>query len=115
MTRVAPILALLYVAVVVFAIVDIITIAEGRVKVMPKWGWAIVVLLFPIVGVVLWFLAGRERAGTPRSAQRRAPRAPDDDPEFLGKLARDREQEERIRKLEERLRELGDDDQRPTG
>jgi uncharacterized protein YigA (DUF484 family) len=34
--------------------------------------------------------------------------APDDDPEFLNRLRRDRDQEARIRKLEQELAELDD-------
>lgn len=103
---------LIYAAVTIYAIVDIALIEGTRVKGLPKILWIVIVLVIPIVGPVLWFLLGRERLselGGGRQGARRGPRAPDDDPEFLRKLGREQEQEERIRQLEERLREIDDD------
>lgn len=103
-------------AVVIFTVVDIALIDPARVKYLPKFVWIIGALLFTIIGAALWFLLGRERL-EPRNAgggsfgprPRRGPVAPDDDPEFLGRLNREAAQEERIRDLEERLREIDDD------
>jgi hypothetical protein len=106
----------------VFAIVDILVIDGGRVRGLPKYGWIGVVVLLPFIGPLLWFLVGRERL-EPRNHGRYAepptvssgpgrrfgPIAPDDDPDFLGRLSREQQQEERIRELEKRLNELGDD------
>lgn len=99
-------------AVLIFTIVDIALIDRTRVKGVPKLIWVLIVLVLPIIGAVLWFFLGRERLserGTNGRAVRRGPRAPDDDPEFLRKLSREQAQEERIRDLEERLREIDDD------
>jgi len=106
----------------VFAIVDIIVIDSGRVRGLPKFAWIGVVVLLPLIGPLLWFLIGRERLeqrshgryadapGVPtRLGRRFGPIAPDDDPDFLGRLSREQQQEERIRELEKRLNELGDD------
>lgn len=111
----------------VFTIVDIITIDPGRVKHLPKPFWIVLAIITSIIGSLLWFLVGRERleprengryAGdpggsrTPRAARqptRRGPTAPDDDPEFLARIKREAEQQERIRQLEEKLRDLDDD------
>ena len=48
-----------------------------------------------------------DRDGQRLDLQRRF--GPDDDPEFLRRIAHDQEREERIRKLEEKLAELDDD------
>jgi len=106
----------------VFAIVDIIVIDSGRVRGLPKFAWIGVVVLLPLIGPLLWFLIGRERleqrshgryadgpAVSSRPGRRFGPIAPDDDPDFLGRLSREQQQEERIRELEKRLNELGDD------
>lgn len=99
-------------AVMIYTVVDIALIDRSRVKGLPKILWVLVVLVLPIVGAVLWFLLGRQRLserGSGGGSVRRGPRAPDDDPEFLRKIGREAEQEERIRDLEQRLREIDDD------
>lgn len=106
----------------VFAIVDILVIDGGRVRGLPKYAWIGVVVLLPFIGPLLWFLVGRERleernhgrygdapVASTGPGRRFAPIAPDDDPDFLGRLSREQQQEERIRDLEKRLNELGDD------
>ena len=69
----------------------------------------LIVIVLPIIGAVLWFFLGRERLVRARlgggGSVRRGPRAPDDDPDFLRKLSREQAQEERIRDLEEHLRD----------
>lgn len=103
-------------AIVIFTVVDIALIDQARVKYLPKFAWIIGTILLSVIGAALWFLLGRERL-EPRNAgggsfgprPRRGPVAPDDDPEFLGKLRREQAQEERIRDLEQRLREIDDD------
>jgi hypothetical protein len=99
-------------AVLIYTLVDIALIDSSRVKALPKILWVLIVIVLPIIGAVLWFFLGRERLnerGGGGGSVRRGPRAPDDDPEFLRKLSREQQQEERIRDLEERLREIDDD------
>lgn len=113
------------VGLLVFAIVDILTIDGGRVRGLPKYAWIGLAVLLPFIGPLLWFLVGRERleernhgryanegpASTGRvtsaPGRRFGPIAPDDDPDFLGRLSREQQQEDRIRDLEQRLNELG--------
>ena len=102
---------LIYAAITIYSIVDIALIERDRVKGVPKIVWVIIVIVIPIVGPVLWFLLGRERFAD--QPARRGPRAPDDDPDFLRKLSREQEQDERIRQLEERLKEIDPDDGKP--
>lgn len=106
---------LILTGIMVFSIVDIITIDSGRVKHLPKGLWLILVIILSFIGSILWFGIGREslRSASYSSgpSSRPAPRVsgPDDDPEFLWRVQREREQEERIRKLEQRLSDLDDD------
>lgn len=107
---------LIIAGITIFTIVDIALIDESRVRFLPKFAWVIGALLFSVVAAALWFIIGRERlepgnmgGGSFGPRPRRGPSAPDDDPDFLGKLGRDQAQEERIRDLEQRLRELDDD------
>ncbi|MFI9026769.1 PLD nuclease N-terminal domain-containing protein [Streptomyces sp. NPDC053560] len=75
----------------IYAFIDCVTTDEKHVRHMPKPLWAILVLLFPLVGSVSWLIAGKDRAAL--AAQDGGPRrarggwvAPDDNPEFLEKL-----------------------------
>jgi len=52
---------------VVGALVDIITRPEGQVKHLPKLVWILLVVLLPLIGSIVWFVAGREYAGSPVS------------------------------------------------
>jgi len=106
---------LIAVGLTIFTMIDIALIDRSRVKGPPKLVWILISILL-VIGPVLWFFLGRERLIDPRQAggsfgprPRRGPTAPDDDPEFLGKLNRETAQEKRIRDLEERLREIDDD------
>lgn len=54
------ILSLITLAVMIYALIDIITRRDDQVKYLPKMVWLIVVILLPFIGSVLWFALGRE-------------------------------------------------------
>lgn len=111
----------------IYAFIDCITTEERNVRYIPKPLWAILVLLFPVVGSISWLLVGRKRV--PAAEVRREWVAPDDNPEFLKSLGerpkedadggeqppkeRDEEQlkdwEADLRRREEELRRRGGD------
>ena len=68
----------------IYAFIDCITTEEQDVRYIPKPLWAILVLLFPVVGSISWLLVGRKRATAAEA--RREWVAPDDNPEFLKSL-----------------------------
>jgi len=105
MARLFVIVPLVVLALDVFAIVDVIMTDDRRVRALPKVVWVLLIILLPLLGVILWFVIGKER-GT-RTDRRTV--APDDDPSFLRNLRRDDAQDERIRRLEQELAELDDD------
>ncbi|WP_223171545.1 PLD nuclease N-terminal domain-containing protein [Microbacterium sp. NIBRBAC000506063] len=57
------VLSLLTIALMVFALIDIITRRDDQVKYLPKMVWLILVILLPFIGSVLWFAIGREYEG----------------------------------------------------
>ncbi|ELP63928.1 PLD nuclease N-terminal domain-containing protein [Streptomyces turgidiscabies] len=80
-------LILVPLALSIYAFIDCVTTQEKDVRFMPKPVWAILILLFPLVGSVSWLIIGRDRA----TAQRLGGAggqwiAPDDNPEFLKSL-----------------------------
>lgn len=95
----------------VFSIVDVAMIERHRVRALPKTAWIVIVVILPVVGPLLWLTLGREGRGT-ASGSRAV--APDDDPAFLGGLQADArlDQDERIRRLEQELAELDDEQPR---
>lgn len=106
MTRLIVIpVGLVALAFLIFSIVDIAMTDKRQVRALNKFVWFLVVLL-PIIGPVLWFFFGRGRNGG--TSERRMV-APDDDLNFLKKIGTDEDQNERIRRLEQELSELDDD------
>ncbi|WAZ27166.1 PLD nuclease N-terminal domain-containing protein [Streptomyces cinnabarinus] len=77
----------------IYAFIDCISTKDEDIRHMPKPLWAILVLLFPVVGSISWLIAGKKRSPaaegwsgvrTGRGGQRWV--APDDNPEFLKSL-----------------------------
>lgn len=70
---------LLTIALMVFALVDIIRRDDSQVRHLPKFIWLILVILLPLIGSILWFAIGREypqegiRLGRPAREPRQAP------------------------------------------
>jgi len=100
-TRVLLIGALLAAVFWVYSIVDCAIQPPTKHRGVSKPIWILIVVIFPVLGGILWFVIGRARA-----SQMVAPRAPDDDPEFLGRIGSISDQDERIRRLEEELAQL---------
>ncbi|QIQ03315.1 PLD nuclease N-terminal domain-containing protein [Streptomyces liangshanensis] len=74
----------------IYAFIDCLTTEEQDVRYLPKPVWAILVLLFPLVGSISWLIAGRDRRATGPAGRRGGWVAPDDNPEFLNSLKDDR-------------------------
>jgi len=53
----------------VFCFVDIVRSSEAAVPWIPRWGWIIAVLVFPIAGAVAWIGAGHQRRTRIRSGK----------------------------------------------
>lgn len=102
--------AVAVVAFTIYALVDLFMTTAPRVRAFPKPLWIAVIVALPVLGPILWLLIGKAR-GTPKAA-RIVGNAPDDNPTFLSSIDRE-ESDERIRRLEEELRKL--DDENPGG
>lgn len=66
--------SLLVIALMIGALVDIITREDSQVRFLPKMAWIIIVILLPLIGSLLWFAIGREYSDAglrmPRMARR---------------------------------------------
>lgn len=77
MGRILIILAI--VMLTIYCVVEVAQSQPGRIRAMPKWLWAFVVIAIPVIGPVTWLLAGRPQA----SQGHRRSLGPDDDEDFL--------------------------------
>ncbi|MGK5738755.1 PLDc N-terminal domain-containing protein [Micromonospora sp. URMC 103] len=104
------------------ALISCLSAEEGQIRALPRIAWVLIILFFPLVGAIAWFVAGREPGqARPRTAwpvgngfaeqDRHRQVAPDDDPEFLKRVAeRSRQQDQELfRRWEEDLRRREDD------
>jgi hypothetical protein len=107
MARVWFLLALVVIVLTIYTLVQCALFERSRIRALPRWAWLVVILVVPVIGPLMWWLLGR---GGFRSSGTRFVRssAPDDDPEFLRRLEREKAQQERIRKLERELADLDD-------
>ncbi|MFC8367398.1 MULTISPECIES: PLD nuclease N-terminal domain-containing protein [unclassified Streptomyces] len=89
----------------VYAFIDCISTKDDDIRHMPKPLWAILVLLFPLVGSISWLIAGKKRhpagpggavgSAWSRGGGRQQWVAPDDNPEFLKSLDEEKDKDDR--------------------
>ena len=101
-------------AVMIFALVDIITSDNWRIRFLPKIAWALLVIFLPLIGSILWFVLGKERQpaenrgsfGDPR--RQLSPSSPrfttEDDLAAVEREIEFHEKQAEIRRLEAQLR-----------
>lgn len=124
------ILGILYVAFVVYTLVDVIQSDDEERHGLPKGLWVAAIILLPLIGSIAWVVLvhlarrkkGRasaarwERAAQDKPAPAPAdepPMGPDDDPEYIWLLEqarRKREREERERERREGTQQDDNDD-----
>ncbi|MFJ5261614.1 PLD nuclease N-terminal domain-containing protein [Streptomyces sp. NPDC088387] len=78
----------------IYTFIDCISTKDEDIRHMPKPLWAILVLVFPLVGSISWLIAGKKRSpaaegwsGVRAGGGRARFVAPDDNPEFLKSLS----------------------------
>ena len=95
-------------ALLVYALADFATSDERDRGGIPGWLWVVIIIVLPYFGPIAWIAFSRSRrgqavlpgapsAGNGPKARRRpsGPVAPDDDPEFLWRLAREQQRQGR--------------------
>ncbi|WP_171169914.1 PLD nuclease N-terminal domain-containing protein [Streptomyces sp. I05A-00742] len=87
---------LLVLALWIYAFIDCLNTPEKEVRKLPKTAWVIIILLFGevLLGPIAWFAVGRPRAAAGAPGRRAGGDgrwvAPDDNPDFLRSLDKDR-------------------------
>ncbi|MFT4299233.1 MAG: PLDc N-terminal domain-containing protein [Aeromicrobium sp.] len=69
------------VVLVIYAFFDALATPSARIRLLPKALWVVVIVCLPVLGAVGWLLLGTRRLRL--GADRRPPRGPDDDPDYL--------------------------------
>jgi len=88
------------VALYIWFVIDVAQTPKSGIRNLPRGVWLLIVVVLPILGGLIWMLAGRPK----RSRHHKTSAAPDDDPKFLAKLA----EEEWRRKMRERRGETNE-------
>jgi hypothetical protein len=116
MLRFSPYLLVL--ALDIFCLIDVLLSRDDQVRNLPKIVWFLLILLFPLIGSVVWLAAGRPQrgavgrpayeGGTPAYPEydrpgRAAGVTPESDEEFLRRV-RERAEEQRRKAAEEKAR-----------
>jgi hypothetical protein len=121
MARLYVLLFLVQIVLAVFALISCLSAEDGQIRALPRLVWVLIILFFPLVGAIAWFLAGRParteapggrwRGGGFGEHKRTRPVSPDDDPEFLKSLDANKSQQDRelFEKWEEDLRRREDE------
>ena len=105
---------LLVIGLTIYALIDCIRTDSAAIKGLPKVVWVLLIVLLTPIGPIVWLVAGRDR-NPPRPQVQRRPVAPDDDPEFLRRIAEERRQRAEDERLRQWEAELRDRDRRPGG
>jgi hypothetical protein len=98
------------VAVIIYAIVDVAVTPASKIRGLPKPLWFVVVVLFPLIGAILWFIVGKSRRGAtskPTTPTDIVDRAPTSGPFSTESV------DDRIARLEEELRRLDEEGENP--
>lgn len=88
---------LLIIALTIYTFIDCLNTPEEEVKHLPKVVWVIIILLFSIVGPVVWLFAGKKRTAAPGGGRGARTQwvAPDDNPDFLDYLRDEQEKDKK--------------------
>ena len=110
--------ALLEIGLLIFCLIEAIQTPADEIRGLGKGWWILLIIILPLVGGIAWLVAGRpvrNRSGNEwrmgggfpeyERSRSRAPRGPDDDPEFLSEIKKvNNEQEETLKKWEADLK-----------
>ncbi|MGM0928487.1 MAG: PLD nuclease N-terminal domain-containing protein [Actinomycetota bacterium] len=105
MVRLYILLAVLALAVVIYALIECVRSSSHEVRSISKPGWILTIILVPLIGALMWFMWGRPRAAGRQPQQAPRPAAPDDDIAFLRTLDAQRRAKQREEELNRRKQE----------
>lgn len=115
-------LALITIGMMTYAVIDCVRTEDSRIRLgLPHWFWVAIIILLPFAGALLWLIVAAvnrrrfEDGPAARPSRPRGPVAPDDDPDFLFRLERDRRRAQQAREGRDRGTSTGHTGQPGTG
>ena len=95
-----------YLALVIFALVDVITSNEGQIKHLPKIAWILLIVFLPLIGSIVWLIAGKVRAlpTVPNSQPARQQSTTERELAALDAEIEFHEKQEKLRRLEQEVK-----------
>jgi hypothetical protein len=81
MGRYLPIIII--VLLMIYCVVEVAQAPPYAVRRMPRWLWATAIICLPLAGAVCWLLLGRPNGESLGTKQRKTPKAPADNIDFL--------------------------------
>ena len=82
-------LVILGLGIQIYSLFDVARKPQESFLQWPKWGWLIIVILFGLIGSLIWLAWGRKQTGGSSGPRRPRPPKdipPDDNPDFLKNL-----------------------------
>jgi hypothetical protein len=110
LARVLLIGSFVIVAVMIYAIVDAAITPASKVRGLPKPLWLVVLVVFPLIGAILWFIMGKGRRGA--TTKPVTPTDIVDRGRTSGPFSTE-SVDDRIARLEEELRRLDEEGENP--
>ena len=105
MIRFELLFGLVTLALWIFCLVEVIGTDEGAIRNLPKVGWLLIVLFFPLAGSVAWLAAGRPVESRPSPYERRTPQFPEYDRPGRAAATNPEDDEAFLRQVRERAEE----------
>jgi hypothetical protein len=101
-------LGVVWFAIWVFTIIDVLGAPEPAIRRLPKLGWLLVVVIFGVIGTLAWFVLGRPEKNGPRTLtkhERATPAFPEYDRPGRAAATDPEKDEEFLRQVRERAEE----------
>jgi Phospholipase_D-nuclease N-terminal len=104
--KLALFLGVVVLALWIYCLVDVLGSRDDQVRALPRLGWFVVVLLFPLVGSTLWLVLGRPEGARPAlGGQRAMPAFPEHDRPGRATASSPEADEAFLRRVRERAEE----------
>ncbi len=101
--KVYALLSIVSITLMVFCLIEAVSTDQSRMRNLPKLGWILLILFFPLAGSIAWLVAGRPAVARPRPGA--APAFPEYDRPGRARSSDPVKDEDFLKKVRERAEE----------